>query len=86
VVVRQERPQKQELQLEWNILDMNSCKGICKRDSIPWKKSTYEFCKRCNLCNTFFLRDGRNRCPCCGVILRGSKRAKGKVELKRMEV
>ena len=68
------------------MLDMNRCKGICKRESIPWKKSTYEFCKRCNLCNTFFLRNGMNRCPCCGVILRGSKRAKGKVELKRMEI
>jgi hypothetical protein len=65
---------------------MNSCKNICDRKTIPWKMSNYKNCKRCNLCKTWFLRDGRSRCLCCGVILRGSKRAKGKLELKRMEV
>jgi hypothetical protein len=64
---------------------MNKCKGICHRVKIPWKQSNYENCKRCVLCNTWFLRDGKNRCPCCSIILRGSKRAKGKLELKRIE-
>ena len=65
---------------------MNSCKNLCKREAIPFKMSNYKNCKRCNLCSTWFLRDGRSRCLCCGVILRGSKRAKGKLELKRMEI
>jgi len=64
---------------------MNKCKGICNRVKIPWKMSNYENCKRCNLCNVWFLRDGKNRCPCCSIILRGSKRAKGKLELRRIE-
>ena len=66
------------------MLDMNSCKGICKREPIPTNKSKYEHCKRCNLCKAWFLRDGRSRCICCGVILRGSKRSKINVDLKRM--
>ena len=64
---------------------MNKCKGICHRTKIPYKQSTYEFCKRCNLCSTWYLKEVGNRCPCCSVILRINKRAKGKLELRRIE-
>ncbi len=69
------------------MLDMNKCKGICNRETvpvIPRGKARYEFCKRCNLCNKWFIRDGRNRCICCSSILRRSKRSGVKEDIKRM--
>ena len=66
---------------------MNRCKGVCHRNKIPYKRSTYEYCKRCTKCSVWFMKDSVGlSCPCCSVVLRVGKRSNmGNYKLKRIE-
>ena len=52
---------------------MHFCKGIHDRFAAPMGKRNYKMSKRCSLCSLFVSWDG-NHCPCCGYVLRYSRR------------
>lgn len=55
----------------------DACRGICRREEVPYGHSNYVLSKRCIGCSQWFS-PVRKFCPCCGNILRDKPRFKNK--------